>query len=182
MGWLNHQLELFVVRLLPHIVGVSPHIILCDLKTTGSRSTMNTWAQWNTVTICEDGKRWVSQIGNRHCKKTTKQLLTPLKFTERYRKQTWYFGWWPMDSIRISICFAESVNVRFWPLSSWELTWRYDIQHAVWEQMCGIAQKWLANSWQIMAHHLVAGMSIHSPPMNQFWPERCVSKKDLKRL
>ena len=52
MGWFNHQLELFVVRLLPHIAwGFTTHHFdflprLCDLKTHGSRSTMNTWAQW----------------------------------------------------------------------------------------------------------------------------------------
>ena len=113
----------------------------------------------NTVTICEDGKRWVSQIGKRHWKtQPNSYLLTPLKFIERTANKKKHFCWWPMDSIRISICYADSANARLWPLSSWELTWRYDVQHAVLEQMCGIAQKWLATSWQIMAHHLVAGI------------------------
>ena len=78
----------------------------------------------NTVTICEDGKRWVSQIGNRHYKTHTQKLLMSLKFTER-------------DTNEKGICLvtnefnqdfiffnAESVNACCWPLIFWEITWR----------------------------------------------------------
>ena len=163
MGWFNNQRGLFVVRLLPHIAwGFTTHHFdflprLCDLKTHGSRSTMNTWAQWTlwpSVKMENVGCLRLESVTEKHNQTATDAA----EIYRKKRKQKWYFCLWPMDSIRISICYAESVNARFWPLSSWELTWRYDIQHAVLQQMCGVAQKRLANSWQIMAHHLLAGI------------------------
>jgi len=78
---------------------------------------------------------WKSSLKN-----TTNQLLTPLKFTERTANKNGIFvgDQWIQSEFQFD---AESVNARFWPLSSWELTWRYMIFNMLFCSKCAELHK-----------------------------------------
>ena len=77
----------------------------------------------NTVTICEDGKRWVSQIGNRHYKTHTKAIDVAEIYTESHKQKGYFFGNQRIQSgFHVFMLLAvdllgnhlEMFNVSFW--------------------------------------------------------------------
>ena len=225
MGWFHHQLELFVVRLLPHIVGVSPlqesyntplehtpgnpptqlwkdslynllapHIILtfcqdsATSKPLGSRSTMNTWAQWTL---------WPSvKMENVGC-------LRLEIVTEKTQPNSYWRRWNLQKEPQTKMVFLCIFVGDQWIQSGFQfvmlkvlmlVSGRWALGNSlgdIWYSTCCFAanvRSCTKKASQLMANHgaSLGGRhlfwSIHSPPMNQVWPERCVSKKDLKRL